>query len=149
VTLMTASALTCVAGLGVRRRVACARSTIRLSPKRAGACVPLPPRRSRGGEGTGWGAFDMRRERLSDAHASRQGAAIDDRYRGGTAPHPYPPRRFAGEGERSAMIASLVPYRGGSGASAKPAPTIRAGADVPLPPRRRSGGEGTGGGRSR
>jgi hypothetical protein len=69
------------------------------------------------------------------------------RCRSGTAPHPYPPRHFVGEGG---------PRRGranyGAGEAASATSTQRASQDkwtsahVPLPPRRSRGGEGTGGG---
>ena len=96
----------------------------------------------------------MRRELCRpDAHASGQGAANDNGYPGGTAPHPYPPRRFAGGGGRSALIASprTAPTEFGMRASIADKWVCifkrGTGAGVPLPPRRSRGGEGTGGGR--
>src|SRR5580704_6917291 len=109
-------------------------------------CPPPPATKSWWG-GYGWGAFGMRRKLCRpDAHAWRQGAANHNRYRGGAAPHPYPPHRFAGGGGQSALIASVAPPRVESGTAASIAGTwvcvSKRGADagVPLPPRRSRGG---------
>jgi len=72
----------------------------------ADVSISLPPRRSRGGEGTGGGAL-MQSESLLRGWDAVGHAANADRLRSGAAPHPYPPRRFAGGGRRSALGARI------------------------------------------